>query len=158
MGLMASAKCKAPIYTLNVLGGKIHVVVSPDLINAVSRNAASIAFNPFIAQLGQRLTGADQPTMAIVNHNLNGERGHWGFVIETHDGTVASMALGKDLDHMNGVMLQQAIKHFQELDRGKGPIHLYAWVKHVVTICSTTAVYGKSNPFSLQPELEDAFW
>ena len=96
--------------------------------------------------------------MAIVNNNLNSERGQWGFVIETHDGTVAAMAPGKELDHMNGVMLGQAIKHFQELDQDNGPIDLYAWAKHVVTACSTMAVYGESNPFSLHPELEDAFW
>ena len=155
-----SARSKSPIYTLHVLNGKIYVVTSPDLVNAVSRSSASIAFNPFIAQLGKRLTGADDATMAVVSDNLNGENGHWGFVQETHDETVTAMAPGESLDHMNRTMLQQAAEHLQALGQGVDGtvIDLYAWTRHVLTMCSTRAVYGPTNPFTLNPELEEAFW
>ena len=155
-----SARSKAPIHTLHVLNGKIYVVTSPDLVNAVSRNSASIAFNPFIAQLGKRLTGADKATMAIVSDNLNCENGHWGFVTQTHDDTITAMAPGESLDHMNRTMLQQATEHLQALERDPDGtvINLYDWARHVLTVCSTRAVYGPSNPFTVHPDLEKAFW
>lgn len=155
-----SAKSKSPIHTLHVLNGKIYVVTSPDLVNAVSRNSASIAFNPFIAQLGKRLTGADEATMAIVADNLNCEDGHWGFVTQTHDDTITAMAPGESLDDMNRTMLQQATGHLQALDQDADGtvIDLYAWTRHVLTVCSTRAVYGPINPLTVEPELEEAFW
>lgn len=136
------------------------MVTSPELVNAVSRSSASIAFNPFIAQLGKRLTGIDEATMTIICDNLNGETGHWGLVLETHDETIAAMAPGESLDHMNRAMLQQATDHLRALEQDTDGtiINLYAWVKHVLTVCSTSAVYGAKNPFSVEPELEQTFW
>jgi len=153
-------RSRSPIHTLNILNGKIYVVTSPALINAVSRNSASIAFNPFIAQLSKRLTGIDEATMAIICDNLNGETGHWGLVLETHDNNIAAMAPGESLDHMNRAMLQQATDHLRALEQDTDGtmINLYAWVKHILTVCSTRAIYGAKNPFSVEPELEQTFW
>ena len=157
---MDSARCKSPIHTLHMLNGKVYVVTSPDLVHAVSRNSKSLTFNPFIAAVGIRLTGADEATSSIIYDNLNGDSGHEGYVIDIHHGTVAVMAPGKQLNHMNSAMLDQVTEHLQALDRSTEAVELdlLSWVKHLLTICSTTAVYGLNNPFLMQPELEDAFW
>jgi len=98
--------------------------------------------------------------MTIVSDNLNGENGHWGLVLQTHDDTIAAMAPGESLDHMNRTMLQQATEHLQALEQDPNGtvINLYAWIKHFLTVCSTRAVYGPTNPFTLEPELEELFW
>lgn len=155
-----SAKCKAPIYTLNVLSKKLYVVTSPELVAAVSRNSKSLSFNPFISEIGMRLTRPDEPTRAIIKDNINGERGQWGYVLEVHDLTVTALGPGKDLDLIAHAMLVQTAAHLQSSDAkfAKRPIKLYAWSRHLFTMCSTAALYGPDNPFNTQPELEEAFW
>jgi hypothetical protein len=154
--VMASSQCKLPIYTLNMMNSKVYVVAGPELINAVNRNSKALAFNPFIAQLGKRITGHDEATGHIVNHNLNGEDGS-GYVIELHDKTVASLAPGKDLENMTGVMLQEALVYLQGLEVDP-VVDLYTWTKSLMTICSTRAIYGPENPFSKDASLVDDFW
>ncbi len=155
-----SAQCKAPIYTLNALSKKLYVVTNPDLVVAVSRNSKSLSFNPFISEIGVRLTQPDEKTRAIINDNLNGELGQWGYVKEVHDQIVIAMSPGKDLDSMTQTMLIQSASHLQssEAEFARGPIKLYAWSRHLFTLCSTKALYGSANPFDSQPELEDSFW
>ena len=163
MGL-CSAKAKSPIYTLNTMNSKTYVVTSPELITSVNRNSKTLNFNPFIAQLGSRLTSLDAPTMSIIHDNLVGQSGNHGYVLGLHDAANGSMAPGEGLDHMNRVMLDEALRHLQLLDEGtnegtnEGVVDFFAWTRHLFTLCGTRAVYGPDNPFSKQSELEDAFW
>ncbi|KAG8533887.1 uncharacterized protein KY384_001628 [Bacidia gigantensis] len=129
-----------------MLNGKVYVVTSIDLINAVNRNSKVLSFNPFIAQLGKRITGHDEATSRIVQHNLNGENGS-GYVIDIHDASVTSLAPGKSLENMTATMLTEASVHFAKL-KPDDEIGLFAWIKHMVTMCSTRAIYGPENPFN----------
>lgn len=156
ISMMNSAKCKHPIYTLNMLTGKVYIVTSPNLVSAVNRNSKSLAFNPFIAQLGKRITGHDETTSQIVQRNLNGEQGS-GYVIEVHDGLVAALAPGVHLDNMVERMLQKASSYLDELDRSD-EIDLFVWMRRMVTMCSTAAIYGPENPFDKDSEYSDLFW
>ncbi|SLM34165.1 Cytochrome P450, E-class, group IV [Lasallia pustulata] len=151
-----SAKCKHPIYTLNMLNGKVYIVTSPDLVSAVNRNSKSLAFNPFIAQLGKRITGHDDATSQIVQHNLNGEQGS-GYVIEVHDGLVAALSPGAHLESMIAPMLQKASTYIDDLDCSN-EVDLFAWMRRMVTMCSTTAIYGPDNPFAKNSDYTDFFW
>lgn len=35
---------------------------------------------------------------------------------------------------------------------------LYGWIKHMIAMVSTDAMYGPMNPFRLNPKIEKAFW
>ena len=139
-----------------MLNGKVYVVTSPDLVNAINRNSKILAFNPFIAQLGKRITGHDEATSRIVQHNLNGENGP-GYVTEIHDATVSTLAPGMALEQMTKTMLLEASSCLQALDNDN-VIDLFAWVKHMMTLCSTRAIYGPENPFNRDERLIKAFW
>ena len=140
-----------------MLNGKVYVVTSIDLVNAVNRNSRVLAFNPFVAQLGKRITGHDEATSQIVQHNLNGENGP-GYVTEIHDKTVSSLAPGTSLEDMTATMLLEASTYLQNLGRGD-VINLFAWLKQMVTVCSTRAIYGPDNPFSYgEDKYVEAFW
>ena len=154
--VFTSAKCQSPIYTLNMLTRKVYVVTSPNLVSAVNRNSRALAFNPFIAQLGKRITGHDEATGQIVQHNLNGEHGS-GYVINVHDGIVAALAPGKDLENMTQAMLENAEIRIKALEENS-EVDLFVWTRQLVTICSTRAVYGPENPLSKNPKLESRFW
>ena len=148
--MQRSSKCKLPIYTLNMLNGKVYIV------NAVNRNSKKIAFNPFIAMLGKRITGHDEATSRIVQHNLNGEHGP-GYVIDVHDRIVASLAPGKDLQQTTKAMLSQISIYFEALTTDE-EINLFEWTRYTVTMCSTGALYGSGSPFNRNPKFVDLFW
>ena len=133
-----------------MLNSKIYVVTSIDLVNAVNRSSKVLAFNPFIAQLGKRITGHDQATSRIVQKNLNYEDGP-GYVNEIHDKTVSTLGPGIGLENMTKAMLSKASTYLQRLERGE-VIDLFAWTRQMVTLCSTRAIYGPNNPFSQDEE------
>ena len=134
-----------------MLNGKIYVVSSPSLINAVNRNSKVLAFNPFIAALGMRITGHDEATSKIVQHNLNGENGT-GYVIDLHDNMVAALAPKcDDLVNMTGGMLDEASLYINAV-QGR-TVDLFGWIREMVTMASTSAVYGPHNPFKTDPKL-----
>lgn len=139
-----------------MLQGKVYVVTSPDLLTALNRNPKAIAFNPFIAQLGKRITGHDEATSQIVQQNLNGEQGP-GYVIEVHDGIVAALAPGKMLENMIKAFLEEASTYFDALGKDN-EVDLFAWMRQTVTMCSTRAIYGPENPFNKNPKYSDLFW
>ncbi|MCJ1418796.1 hypothetical protein MMC32_005147 [Xylographa parallela] len=139
-----------------MLNGKVYVVTSPDLIAAVNRNSKSLAFNPFIAQLGKRITGHDEATSRIVQHNLNGEHGP-GYVTEVHDGIVAALIPGTNLENMTEQYIREVIARLDRLETDKD-IKLFAWTRDLVTLCSTRAIYGPENPFDKNSKFVDLFW
>ena len=139
-----------------MLSGKVYVVTSPDLIAAVNRNSKALAFNPFIAQLGKRITGHDEATSQIVQHNLNGEQGP-GYVTEVHDRIVASLIPGTDLETMTEQYIREVIAKVDVLDMDND-IDLFVWMRELVTLCSTRAIYGPENPFSQNSKFNDLFW
>ena len=141
-----------------LLSSKIYVITSPELVSAVNRNAKTLSFNPFIAQLGKRITNHDQATGLIVQHNLNGENGS-GYVIDVHDGTLTALAPGKALEEMTLAMVHEVSICLDALDqKGIDVMDFFAWTRRTVTMCSTQAIYGPENPFTKYPELEKAFW
>ena len=140
-----------------MLSGKVYVVTSPELVNSVNRNSKVLAFNPFIAQLGKRITGHDDATGLIIQHNLNGENGP-GYVTEIHDGTVAALGDTNSVEKITSSMLQELMPYLDRLEPGID-FDLFLWLRRTVTRCTTTAIYGSRNPLTRDAEkLDDAFW
>ena len=139
-----------------MLNGKVYVVTAPHLVSAVNRNSKALAFNPFIAQLGKRITGHDEVTSQIVQHNLNGEDGS-GYVIEVHDGIVAALSPGKNLEDMMVPFLKAVSTYLEALEKND-EFNFFAWTRQLVTMCSTRAIYGPENPFDKNPSFNELFW
>ena len=136
-------------------------MTSPDLVSLVSRNSKAISFNPFIAELEIRLTGCSDDGRKIIEHNIDGTHGKDGCVVETHDRTVAALAPGAGLNKVSKDMLEQSWYRFLqplESKSGEDDVSLYAFLRHLVTVCSSTAIYGASNPVAANDNLEQAFW
>lgn len=127
-----------------MLNGKLYIVTSVELVNAVNRNAKALAFNPFVAQVGKVITGHDEATSKIIQHNLNGENGS-GYVIDVHDGLVTALAPGKNLEDMIETMLRDVTVFLDQLGNGD-ELDLFAWTRSMMTLCSTRAIYGRKTP------------
>ncbi|KAL8721478.1 MAG: hypothetical protein Q9225_001857 [Loekoesia sp. 1 TL-2023] len=140
-----------------MLNGKVYVVTDPELVNSVNRSSRVLAFNPFIAQLGKRITGHDEATSRIIQHNLNGENGP-GYVTEIHDGTVAALMDPKSVQSISYTMLREFSSYLSRLKQ-KNEIGLFAWIRQVMTRCNTTAIYGQANPLNGDSKkLDQIFW
>ncbi|KAL8801097.1 MAG: hypothetical protein Q9182_004690 [Xanthomendoza sp. 2 TL-2023] len=157
---LLSTKYPLPVFTLQTLGRKVYVVNSPDLISAVQKNAKVLSFDPFVSFISPRIFDAGDHAMAIVNDNIDGEKGQWGLLPDVSRGMHTALAPGESLDWMTRTMLSKLEEYVEPLGENDGgvEIDLYRWVRKAFTVASTEAVYGPKNPFNHNPELEDAFW
>jgi hypothetical protein len=141
-----------------MLNGKVYIVTAPELVAAVNRNSKTLAFNPFIAALGMRITGHDDVTSQIVQHNLNGEEGP-GYVIDVHDNLVTALAPGPNLEAMLEPLLHAVDDYLLYLQDGRTvEVDFFSWTRRMMTMCSTRAIYGPLSPFAEHPEYCDLFW
>ena len=139
-----------------MLKGKVYIITAPELVSAVNRSSKTLAFNPFISEVGKRMTGHDEATTKVVQYNLNGENGI-GYVIDIHDGHIAALAPGHNLESMLKPVLDAMASHLSDLQENN-QVELFSWLRQMTTMCSTRAIYGPSNPFDKDPRCHDLFW
>lgn len=155
-----------PIYTLAMPGGsKIYVITSIDLIGAVQRVPKILAFSPVEAKFAMTICASSKEANRILNMNINGDEGDWGYSMDYHKSLHPSMAPGPGLDAMNRVMIKNITISLDRLyPSGKDinrpmrkQIGLMKWLRHETTLATTNSVYGPLNPFK-DPNVEEAFW
>ena len=98
--------------------------------------------------------------MEIATRNMDGDDGDSGLIPDTHRETWPTLAPGPQLDLMIQSMLSSLLIFLDEF-AGVGEAtttDLYAWVRRAFTLAGTETIYGPENPFSLEPQLENAFW
>lgn len=146
-----------------MLNLKMYVVNAPDLVVAAQRNAKNLLFSPILAGMIPRLFDVDRDVVALTAKNMQDEDGEW---INTHPMNMANyvhLLPGPNLDVTIRKMqaaLSLLMDQLEEQAEGdeEAVVGLYAWVKRSFGLASTDAIYGRENPFRLQPELIDAFW
>ncbi|KAL8804984.1 MAG: hypothetical protein Q9200_005608 [Gallowayella weberi] len=139
---LLSTKYPLPVFTLQTLGRKVYVVNSPDLISAVQKNAKTLTFDPFVSFVSPRIFDAGDHAMAVINDNLDGEKGQWGLLSDVSRGMHTALAPGESLDWMTRTMLnklEESIEPLGENDDGT-EIDLYRWVRKAFTVAGTEAV------------------
>lgn len=144
-----------------MLSQKMYIVNSPELVMAVQRQNKTLSFQPFVAAVLPKLFLVDANVMEIVKRNMDGEKGDWGLIPDTHRETWPTLAPGPQLDLMIQNMLSALLPFFDEI-AGDGEAttntDLYGWVRRAFTLAGTETLYGPENPFRREPGLEDAFW
>ncbi|KAI9669877.1 MAG: hypothetical protein M1831_006912 [Alyxoria varia] len=155
------SKTKAPIHTLALLSGKTYVVSQPGIVNLVSRNAKTISWSPLVTEVGIRLTGASDEAREIIERNLDGSQGKDSYVGEIHDRSIAAMTPGPEMNRISSVMLNDAWSRFLkpiETREARSQVSLYGFLRNLLSVSSTNALYGPQNPILQDPSLEQAFW
>ncbi|KAL8803317.1 MAG: hypothetical protein Q9200_006275 [Gallowayella weberi] len=106
-----------------------------------------------------RLFDLDSKTMklASTSFELPGS-GNGDLLLETNRIMHRCLGPGPSLEEMERVALTRMLQYFGELSKHGAVIDLFAWLRTVVTVASTEAIYGSQNPFSRRPELEQAVW
>jgi hypothetical protein len=144
-----------------MLSGRTYAITHPDLVAAVQRSPKIFSSNPFVLAVARRLCGCSQAAIDPVARDLD----HWGLLNETKRDMHAALAPGSNLDAMNVAMLENVALALAELDAELGAageggrvLDLYGWVRHVISLASTDAIYGAENPFRRDRRVEDGLW
>ncbi|KAI4095287.1 MAG: hypothetical protein LQ339_007284 [Xanthoria mediterranea] len=154
------AKHKHRIFTLQILGKDVHVVNSPDLIMAVQKTPRIYDFSVFATTMLPRLFDLDKEAMKLASTNVDHPGGSWNFIVETSRIFHRCLSPGPSLEKMERAALTAILGHLDELaSKPDGVVlDLFAWLRTMMTVSSTEALYGPQNPFTKRPELEQALW
>ncbi|KAI4236576.1 MAG: hypothetical protein L6R40_006132 [Gallowayella cf. fulva] len=155
-----AAENKLPIFTLSILTKQVHIINSPDLVVAVQKNPKVYDFSVFAIAMLPRLFDLDSKTMRLASTQIDHPGGSWNLVVETSRIMHRCLAPGPSLESMERLALTKMLRYFDELGNKPGDtvLELFAWLRTVMTIASTEAVYGPQNPFGKTAELEHALW
>ena len=152
-----STKTNSPIYTLKIFSGTIYIITAPSVVNIVSKNTKTISFNPFIAEVAIRITHCSPKARKIIERDM--ERSD-SYVTEIHNHIIAAMAPGSELQRLTASTVRCAWSGFlAPVENKETPtISLYSFLREMLTISSTNAIYGSKNPFSADLKVQQAYW
>lgn len=100
--------------------------------------------------------GSSKIANDIINTNVNGDEGFWGYSITHYKAIHPPLFPGPGLDAMNRVMARRITSSLERIQSSED-IKLFDFVKREVTLATTDSVYGAKNPFR-DPAIVKAFW
>jgi hypothetical protein len=151
-----SERYKLPIYTIRLPGARLYVINATSLIPSVQRQHKVLAFPPLEAKLAMNVCGSSKTTNEILNTNVNGDEGFWGYSVTHYKALHPPLFPGPGLDAMNRVMAQKVMGSLDSIQSSK-TIKLFDFIKQEITLATTDSVYGQHNPFQ-DPAVVDSFW
>lgn len=99
--------------------------------------------------------GSSKTANDILNTNVNGDEGFWGYSITHYKAIHPPLSPGPGLDAMNRAMAQKIISSLERIHSSE-VINLFDIVKQEITHATTDSVYGAQNPFR-DPAIVEAF-
>lgn len=142
------------------MNGKIYVVTDLNLISMIQRNAKTFSFDPFFVIAARGLSGVSKEGVEVIQFGKipeNNEKREPKVVSDTHVRFRGYLSPGTTLDTMNELFLGNVSASLDVISPNGDTVELFDWMRHIITIASTNAVYGPLNPFK-SPRVEKAFW
>lgn len=155
-----SQKTLLPILTMRLPGAKMYIVNTPELIQVIQKSPKKLAFPPITAKFANQLCGVSKRARDILAVNVNGDDGDWGLNMESTPLMKRALQPGPGLDGMNRVMVGNVAGSLDGLIReGEESVQigLHGWLRGLVTMATTEAVYGPRNPYR-DLKVRDSFW
>lgn len=91
--------------------------------------------------MSPKIFDAGDEANAIIDDNIDGEKGQWGLLHDTSRGMHNALAPSSSLDWMTKTMLTKLEEHIEPLRAGTDVgMDLYKWVRKAITVASTEAV------------------
>ena len=137
----------------------MYVVNSPNIVRAVERQPKTISFWYVEAKATSRIGGMSKEANKKLLENLQGVHGKESLLLKGLDETHKVMKPGNGITPMVSIAAQTAAGHMEELETNSSSrrIDLWEWVRHEITVATTEAVYGPTNPYR-DTDVEHAFW
>lgn len=138
--------------SLPILSGRLYGIYTPGLAKAVVASR-SLSFEPYISDFVRRMTSASAETMRVFDSEAF--RTDW---IKTFYQSLT----GPELLRINRVAVDVELNVLNEtVPRGKEGLavdNLWDWVADIVTLATTTALFGKRNPWAMDRGLVADYW
>ena len=154
------AKCSFPIYSLDLLGKKIYVVTSPDLMVSIQRNWKKLQLVPLASSFTARISDLSPQAAKILMNDGNLEKDDFGLYSETLTAIHTTLAFGgQGLEQMTRTAIKSVCASLDSLTTTTESVrlNLAKWLRHEITLASSEAIYGSANPLR-DPKVEDGFW
>jgi hypothetical protein len=142
-----------PIICLDMFFTKFYVITSPDLMQAVQRNAKTLSFEPLLFFGAKNISGiSNQKALNLLKETDAGGPGLSSKILHA----MTPALVGKSLDSMN-IQMIRLIQPFIEKLGESSTFDLYEWCKDATIAASTEAAYGPMNPYK-DKTIQDAWW
>ncbi|SPO01747.1 related to cytochrome P450 7A1 [Cephalotrichum gorgonifer] len=152
---VTSAQQPHPIFTVELPGQKNYIVTSPELVQAVHRNAAALSFSPAMVPAFRKLMGFDEEGIELIFRDAHTESGFYG---EIHRVQKASLLPGTEsLEQLCTLVRGKLMRDVNEFPPVQD-VHLFAWVQDMFMRSNNSACFGEKDPFTLDPSLSSTFW
>ncbi|CAL3965309.1 unnamed protein product [Diplocarpon coronariae] len=145
-----NATHQKPIFTLDILSQRIHVITCPSLVQSVFRNAASLSFDPITTSASKRVFQMTERQTKLLQGTAPREegRGESSVAKATYQVMHATLQPGASLFQTTAVALQRFASSLDGIGAQGHEVRLYEWLQHHFTIATAEALYGASNPVS----------
>ncbi|KAJ3543484.1 hypothetical protein NM208_g3553 [Fusarium decemcellulare] len=139
------------IATLPILNGKLYIIFDPSIVQSAYRNK-KLCFEPFAVEFAQRELAITNETFRIVRETD---------LVPEFFACIPPAMSGAYLHRMNANALNYISKQLEIIGSGGKPLHvpnLFLWVRELMTMATTEAMYGPENPIREDPSLQDDLW
>lgn len=149
-----------------MLNGKLYAVFDPSLLQSLLRNKTA-SFEPFAIDYAKKTFDLTQEEFLKVKapgvYDEFTDAIHASFqTVSLHQMNVHFLAcISAKLDPMsNGTMRAHADTHGKEkVTNGQLQVeNLYLWCRDVMSLATTKALYGDTDPFGSKPDLIEDMW
>ncbi|KAF4439683.1 putative phenylacetyl-CoA ligase, partial [Fusarium austroafricanum] len=157
---------KHQIVTLPMLNGKIYAAFDPNLLQTLLRNKTA-SFEPFAIDYAKKTFDLKQETFAKVKvegvYDDFTDAIHASFQAQSlYQMNVHFLgSISAKLNPMSGATIRaDPINHGKE-KVVNGELHvenLYLWVRDIMSLATTKALYGDTDPFGANPSLIEDLW
>jgi hypothetical protein len=155
-----SKRYRLPISTLSIFGQDVYVISSAELMHSLHRHPKEVSFWYMEAHFTARLGDMSKSAADALVENLEpGTQDHAGGLIQ------GLQMLRHALTPQNGLndlvisvttVINSRLDALQA-EPNAGPIDLWAWIQHEITLATTEGIYGEDNPYH-DRKVEDGFW
>lgn len=146
-----------------MLTSRNYIIADANIAGHVQRNSKTLSFYSLIVEVTRRLIAFDENAAQISMWNMNGEHGPGGLMSAVHEMMNRLLAPGPALDAITAIQMESMSgmlndEQIVSRDTHDTVTNLYAWQRHVFSLCNARAIYGPQNIFAEHPELENEFW
>jgi hypothetical protein len=145
-------RTKKPIATLQMLTGKMYAIWEPTLIAAALRNK-NLSFKPQVMAYTKNLTNISEES----NRILRGPKNDFPSYEPMMGHVIPQSLAGASLRRINDLALELLARELSGLEE-KEMDDLWMWIRTIMTTLTAKALYGKEDPFTKNPEMEDLLW
>lgn len=138
-----------PIASLQMLWGKIYAVWDPDLAQAALRSRGP-SFEPLMLVYAKAMLGAAEETVKKI-------RDQEKQLLPAFFDAIHNSMTTANVKTMNAQAWEVLTKTFDRIETLEGE-NMYLWTRDLITLATTRALYGETDPFQREPGMVKYVW